>query len=117
MPVKLADLVLILLPPVLHHQENGLQAETEGRQAVLHLRRHFRVDLAVDNPVPLELAELTREHPLRDVREQTSELVEAPRPVQKAMQHHPLPLSSEYIERGLYRTRECAMLVRHDSSL
>lgn len=52
----LAEAADVQVAPLLEGAEHGRHAEPELREAVLHLGRHFGVNLAHDEPVHLKLA-------------------------------------------------------------
>ena len=62
--------------------------------SVLHLRRHLGIDLAGDQPVLLQLAQLVGQHARGDARQQAADLVEAQRPGQEVTEDHDFHLPS-----------------------
>ena len=67
-------------------------------QAVFDPRRHLGIDLADDQPVVLQRAELLGQHALGDPRHPSPELAEALVPLLQVVQDDTLPLAVDQIE-------------------
>ena len=70
-------------PPLAQRQQHRLQAEAQQRGGILHARRHLGKDLAMNQPVFLQLAELLDQHLLRNAGEQAVKFREAPGSVEQ----------------------------------
>jgi uncharacterized zinc-type alcohol dehydrogenase-like protein len=82
-------------------EEDGVEFLADGGEGVLDLGGDLGVDLAGDDAVALELAELVGEHPLGDVGEELSELSEAAGSGEEVVEDHALPAAAEGVEEGL----------------
>jgi len=65
--------------PVIHHQQNGLDADAQLRERILHLGRHHGVDRAGKQTVLLQLTQLLCEHFSGGLRNQALQLAKAKR--------------------------------------
>ena len=72
----LQDMRHVLQGPVRQGLDVGHEAGADGRQGVLHARRHFGVDLTADETVGLERAQRAGQHLGRDVGYQRGQAVE-----------------------------------------
>ena len=83
----------VIVAPRLNAREHRLELPPDLRQAVLHARRHLRIDRAAHDALTLERLELRRQRRMRNPQ-LALELVETARALTQLMQHEdrPLPL-------------------------
>lgn len=66
----------VRVAPVVHEFQHRHQAAPMPGQAVLHLWRHDRVKLTVNNKIVLQFPQLAGQHLGRDVRDQVGQITE-----------------------------------------
>src|ERR1035438_6962589 len=91
------------LAPGLEHIDHGTQALANLRQGVFNPRRHLGIDLADDQPVILERAQLFGQHALGNPGHPSPQLTKALSAVLQVKQDDAFPLAIEQIERRLDR--------------
>src|SRR5262245_39981080 len=89
--------------PGLQRINDRAQALADLRQAIFDPRRYLGVDLADDQPVLLQCAELLGQHALGDPRHPLAQLAETLRAALQVKEDHTLPLAVDQIERRLDR--------------
>ena len=67
----------IFLPPIAHLQQDRLQAFAEVGKRIFDLGGHFAVDVAVNDAVFLQFAQLQREHALGNAGQQALQFAKA----------------------------------------
>src|SRR5258708_7747833 len=96
----------VLLPPLAHQFGNRPQRLAVRSQRVFHLWRDFGVNLAVDDPVPFELAKLLGQHPLADTGNFAAQFGEPPDGVFQPEEDDGLPFAADHVQRDLDRAIE-----------
>src|SRR5581483_6267039 len=91
------------LAPGLQRVDDRAQTLADFGQAVVDTRRHFGIDLADNQPVVLERAELLGQHPLRNPRHPPPQLTKTLRTVLQMKEDHPFPLAVDQVEGGFNR--------------
>ena len=71
------NLLHVLVSPIEHLHDNLSQTGPEFCQRVLDPGRNFFVDFPVDNAILLEFPQLSCEHPLGHLRQESSQFIEA----------------------------------------
>src|SRR5262249_52129070 len=101
--------------PGVHREQDRLKALAEGRKRVLHLWRHFRIDVASEHAVSFQLPKLLREGPMGDPIELLMQRTEAHGPLEQVVQHEHLPPAADHLQRGLDGTAHGLLpYARHD---
>ena len=88
------------LAPFAKLTHHGLQGLTVTRQLVFHARRVFWKNVADDNAIAFEFAELLRQHFLRGVRQQLAQFAVTPLPGHEVVKDDGLPFTANDINRG-----------------
>jgi hypothetical protein len=89
----------VFFAPRGHDAKNGSKGLAMPSEGVFDAGRNLCVDLANDDVIAFELAELLGEHFLRWSGEQSLELVEAPDPGLQVVENRRLPLASDDMSR------------------
>lgn len=88
----------------------------ERRDGVFHLWGHLRTDGTQDDPIRFQLAQLRRQHSLRQSQQQPSKFSETLRSVENVEDQDRLPFPANNVERRLDRTvsiKGVPLLARH----
>ena len=99
----------VLDAPARERGERGQQVLPGGRELVAHARGHAREDVALDQPVALELAQRRAQHAARDAVDLAQQLVEAARAGVEAGEHDDAPLGGQHADGGLQRLQVVAV--------
>src|SRR5204862_321060 len=83
----------VRVAPLLQRRDDRRQGSAAIGQAVLDAWRHLGEDLALDQAVDLQFAELIGQHAWCHVTSPAAQFVEARRPVLKMVEDHRLPLA------------------------
>ncbi len=67
----------IFLPPIAHLEQDRLQAFAEVSERIFDFGGHFAVDVAINDAVFLQFAQLQREHALGNAGQQALQFAEA----------------------------------------
>src|SRR6266436_6559157 len=89
--------------PGLQRIDDRAQALADLGQAIFHPRRHLGIDLADDQPVLLQRAELLGQHALGDAGHPLAQFAEPLRAALQVEEDHTLPLAVDQVERRLDR--------------
>jgi hypothetical protein len=95
----------MLIAPVLHSLNQGLQRFAGFRERVLDLRRNNRVDLANNDAIVLQFSQLCRKNARTKVRLESLYLVEPQNTMRhEVMQDDALPLAAYHFKAGFHCT-------------
>ena len=100
---RVVEVLLVLEAPPGERAERDQQVLTDGRQLVLDARRDARVDVPLDDPVALELAQRRAQHPAGDAVDLPQQLVEAVRALPELGEHDDTPLRRQHPDSALQR--------------
>lgn len=102
----------VRVAPVNQRADNGAKCAALLGQRILNLGRHFCIDLAHDQPVVFQFAQLARQAAGSDAFQELLQLVKALCSLAEAKQDHPFPLAPDQVKRGLHRAVvEVALLI------
>lgn len=96
-------IALNALAPVPHADQDGRKRMTKARQLIFHLRRHFRKDSAVYDPVSLQLPELQSQHPWCRCWNEPAKCVEAQLSFQQMKKDYRFPNTPDDRKRCFHR--------------
>ncbi len=85
----------VFFAPFTHQAQNRFQRATEIRHPVFDAWRNLRVNLARNNTIAFELAQLLRQHSLRDAGYCALQFTEALGVVPKMPENHQFPFSAD----------------------
>jgi hypothetical protein len=97
LPLAHLNLLHVLFPPIEHLHDNWSQAGPEFSQRVFDPGGYFFVDFPVDDAILLEFPQLSREHPLGHLRQESSQFIEAFRAFEQVVQDDGFPLPTNNI--------------------
>ncbi len=90
----------------MHRIDNGLQRQAQGGQLIFHLWRDFSIHRPREESTFLHVAQLMRQHFLRDPGNGSLEVGEAVHSLKQIPQQHNFPASANEVCRDLSRTGE-----------
>jgi hypothetical protein len=89
-------------PPFVDLVEHRPEALAQRSERILHFGRHLGVNLAMDDPVPLQFSEVSGKHLARHLGHQLPQLAGAFGPWQKVEENIRLPFATQHPECRLY---------------
>jgi len=90
---------VVLLTPLAQFGHDRNQSSSKCREGIFHFGRDLMINLARDNPIVLELAQLLRQHLLGGVGQKPAQLTKAlDATANQVMDDDRLPLSTDCIQ-------------------
>ena len=116
------------MAPVAHEAHQRFQRAPQIGERILHFRRHLAIDLAADQAIALQFAQVQGQHALRGARQAAAQLIEPPGAIQQLEQDDQLPATVDHRQRGLHaawlrgalarqREQHIRILLRHRTLL
>ena len=94
----------MLASPGAHQSKQRFESLAVVGQGIVYFWWNYSVDLPVDDPVPLEVSQLLRQHFLGGLRHHPPQLAEAHRAVAEVKENQRLPFSTDHLKSGSHRT-------------